>query len=170
MSQGQAPGAVMAPTGSTTTTDADPLAPKAPEQKKTRFSARAKEESAKKAQLKAAKVNEKVSAKPVPMTADETTTQKTQAAPLGLNGDTAKKPKKQKVKGAPKERIQNAPPKPPPPPLEETPAKAPNRGTPLEGTPSADRPAPSAAPAPAAPAPTAPASGDTPAATQPPTN
>jgi len=36
-----------------------------------------------------------------------------QSAPLGLNGDTATKKKPKKVKGAPKERIQEAPPAPP---------------------------------------------------------
>ena len=41
------------------------------------------------------------------MTADEKAAQQLQAAPLGLNGDTVKKKKKEKVKGAPKERLQD---------------------------------------------------------------
>src|SRR5207302_744141 len=54
-----APGAVMAPTQSSTqlsaTSDADPLAPRPPELKKTRYSARAKTEAADKAAAKAVK-------------------------------------------------------------------------------------------------------------------
>jgi peptidyl-prolyl cis-trans isomerase SurA len=106
-----APGAVMAPTQGTTqlsaTSDADPLAPKAPEAKKTRYSARAKTEAADKATAKAAKAKEKAAITPPPISTVEKTTQQTQAAPLGLNGDTVKKQKPKKVKGAPKERLQN---------------------------------------------------------------
>ncbi len=68
---------------------------------------------------KARKVKEKAAATPEAMSAEEKATQQTQAAPMGLNGDTAKKKKKVKVKGAPKERMQDRP-KPvdtaPPPP------------------------------------------------------
>jgi peptidyl-prolyl cis-trans isomerase SurA len=144
----EAPGTAIAPVNgnnqvsSTSDTDPnyDPFAPKATEQKKTRYSARAKDEAAAKAKAKAQKAAEKAAAAPPPAAPDETVTRQTQAAPLGLNGDTAKKKtKKVKVKGGKKERLQNKPPAPPPPPPEEIPSKAPDRGTPLEGTPGAGK-------------------------------
>ena len=86
------------------------------------------------------------------MTADEKSAAQTQAAPLGLNGDTVKKKKKTKVKGAPKERLQNqekqAPVAAPTPEPTVNPALGPAPGAPTP---------PPAAPAPTAPAPTAPA-------------
>jgi peptidyl-prolyl cis-trans isomerase SurA len=102
---------------------------------KTRFSDRAKEYNAAKKTAKVKKVNEKVAAGPVAPTAEEKATEKAQAAPLGLNGDTSKKKTKKapKDKNAPKERLQNQAPKPPAPAPEETPAKAPDRGTAQEG-------------------------------------
>jgi peptidyl-prolyl cis-trans isomerase SurA len=117
-----APGTAIAPidqtaTGGVTTTadaGADPLAPKAPERAKTRFSQRAPVEAKVKAKTKVAKAEAKVAdATPVPLTADQKAAQQVQSAPLGLNGDTAKKKKKAKVKGAAKERIQAQPPAPP---------------------------------------------------------
>jgi peptidyl-prolyl cis-trans isomerase SurA len=64
----------------------------------------------KKATTVTPKKAEKALAKPVPMTAEEKAAAQTQAAPLGLNGDTTKKPKKaKKVKGQPKERMQDKP-------------------------------------------------------------
>jgi peptidyl-prolyl cis-trans isomerase SurA len=174
MDAGAAPGTAIAPIeehaqGSSSSTSADPFAPKATEQKKTRFSDRAKTEKVVKAKAKATKAKEKAAEKPAPAGAEEKATQQAQAAPLGLNGDTVKKKKKAKVKGGPKERLQNKPPAPPAAPPEEIPSKAPDRGTPLEGTagagrtaaPTADRTTlPSAtAPAPGAP----PDSGPTPA-------
>ena len=106
-----------------------------PAEGKTRYSARAKQVSAEKKTAKLKKVNEKVAAAPVAATPEEKAAEQTQAAPLGLNGDTSKKKKKQpKDKNAPKERLQNKAPTPPPPPPDETPSKAPNRATPLEGT------------------------------------
>lgn len=160
-----APGAAIAPVESTTqmsstSANDDPLAPKVVSVGKTRYSARAKDEAAAKEQKKIAKVREKIASAPPPVTSDEKATQQTQAAPLGLNGDTAKKPKKTKVKGAPKERLQKKEKEAPAAPPEETPAKAPGRATPTEGTPAADRPAaapdsttlpPATAPAPGAP-------------------
>jgi peptidyl-prolyl cis-trans isomerase SurA len=139
-----APGTAIAPVSSVSDTDADynPLAPKAPERKKTRYSARAKTERAQKAKAKTVKAQEKAASAPTPMNSVEKATQQTQAAPLGLNGDTVKKKKKKKVKGAKKERLQNQAPKPAPPPPVETPSKAPDRGTPLEGTPGAAKPVP----------------------------
>jgi peptidyl-prolyl cis-trans isomerase SurA len=144
-----APGTAIAPlqgsqVSSTSDTDSDynPLTPRAAPLKKTRYSDRAKTEKAEKAKVKAVKAKEKAAAAPPPASADEKAAQQTQAAPLGLNGDTVKKKeKKVKVKGAKKERLQNKAPEPPPPPPVETPSKAPGRGTPLEGTPGADRPA-----------------------------
>jgi peptidyl-prolyl cis-trans isomerase SurA len=126
-----APGTAIAPIDQTatngamaTTADvsADPLAPKAPERKKTRFSDRPPVETKKiKAAKQTAKVEAKVAATPVPLTAEQTAAKQVQSAPLGLGGDTATKKKKAKVKGAPKERIQQAPPAPPAPKPEATP-------------------------------------------------
>jgi peptidyl-prolyl cis-trans isomerase SurA len=165
-----APGTAIAPleqseqAASTSATNADPFASKAAPQGKTRFSDRAKEEKVAKAKVKAAKVKEKVAETAVPVTADEKASQQLQAAPLGLNGDTAKKKKKKKrEKGATKERLQNKPAGPAPPPPVETPSKAPDRATPLEGTPGAGKAAPTSdnttLPPVTAPAPGAPASG-----------
>ena len=118
---------------SSSDTGPNPLDAKAPATGKTRYSARAKTVSATKKAKKEKKVNEKAAAVPAPPSAEEKAAAQTQAAPLGLNGDTSKK-KKKKVKGGPKERLQNKPPTPPPPPPQETPSKAPDRGTPSEGT------------------------------------
>ena len=144
-----APGAAIAPTESSTTqfsasSDPDPLAPKPVTTGKVRYSARAKTEKATKAATKVVKTNEKAIATPVAATAEEKATQQTQAAPLGLNGDTAKKKKKVKVKGVAKERIQQKPKEPAAPPPEPAPYRNPQSDG---GT----------APAPTAPAPTAPA-------------
>jgi len=175
-----APGTAIAPTESSTqvssTSDSDPnpLTPSAPEQKKTRFSSRAKQEKAAKQTAKAKKSAEKIAAAPVAADDAEKSAQQTQAAPLGLNGDTAKKQKKKKVKGAAKERLQNKPVGPAPAPPDETPSKAPNRGTPMEGIRPPVKPAadsttlPPADAAPQTGAPTAPDS--TPPAPTPPQN
>jgi len=113
-----APGTAIAPTESTTqisaTSDPDPLAPKTAVTGKTRYSYRAKTEAADKAAKKAAQQKEKIASRPAGPTADELATEKTQAAPLGLNGDTATKKKPQKEKGAPKERLQDKDTKPAP--------------------------------------------------------
>jgi peptidyl-prolyl cis-trans isomerase SurA len=175
MDAGVAPGTAIAPleggaqASSTSSSDADPFAPKATEQKKTRFSDRAKTEKVVKAKAKVTKAKEKAAETPVAASVGEKATQQTQASPLGLNGDTVKKKKKTKVKGAPKERLQNKPPAPAAAPPEEIPSKAPDRGTPLEGTPGAGKAAPATSdkttlPQAAAPAPGAPPdSGPTPA-------
>ncbi|NYF79500.1 peptidylprolyl isomerase [Granulicella arctica] len=156
-----APGTAIAPIdqSSTNTADANPLTPVAPAQKKTRYSARAKQVAVAKKQKKVAKVKEKSLAAPTPMTAEEKAAAATQAAPLGLNGDTAtKKKKKKRAKGAAKERLQNQQQKPAPPPPDEIPSKGPDRGTPLEGTAGqgAAKPAPDTTTTPPAPAPTTP--------------
>jgi peptidyl-prolyl cis-trans isomerase SurA len=126
MGSDAAPGTAIAPidqtaTGTVATADGDanPLSPKAAERTKTRYSQRAPVETKAKA---AAKVEEKVATTtPAPLTADQKAAQQVQSAPLGLNGDTAKKKKKVKVKGAAKERIQEQPPAPPAPKPEATP-------------------------------------------------
>jgi len=106
-----APGSAIAPVeGSTSvlaSSDADPLAPKTVSAGKTRFSSREKQVRAEKVPTKEAKVREKIAAKPAGPDVLEATTRKAQAAPLGLNGDTATKKKREKVKGAPKERLQD---------------------------------------------------------------
>jgi peptidyl-prolyl cis-trans isomerase SurA len=135
-----APGTAIAPVegsgqvSSSANMDPNPLDAHAPVEGKTRYSARAKQVSAEKQAAKLKKVHEKKVATPAAPTPEETAAEKTQAAPLGLNGDTSKKQKQPKDKNAPKERLQNKPPTPAPPPPDETPSKAPNRATPLEGT------------------------------------
>lgn len=131
--QAIAPGAVMASNGAANETanlQDNALTLQAPVQKKTRFSAQAKVEKDKKANTVTARQAEKVIAKPVAMTAEEKAAAQTQAAPLGLAGDTVKKLKKPaKVKGAPKKRLEDKPvaPKPVAPTVDQTanPALAP---------------------------------------------
>jgi peptidyl-prolyl cis-trans isomerase SurA len=136
-----APGAVMASNGNAAPESANlqdnPLTPQAPAQKKTRFAATYKEAQAKKASTVTLKQQEKVIAKPVAMTTDEKAAAQTQAAPLGLAGDTTKKPKKVKrKKGQPKERLEGKPaadaakPAPPPPDQTVNPALAPTAVSP----------------------------------------
>ena len=149
-----APGAAMTTAQSTTqiasTSDENPLTPTAPVQQKTRYSARAKTEKAVKASTKAAKAKEKAAITPPPMTTDEKAAAQTQAAPLGLNGDTVKKKKKTKVKGAPKERMQDKDNQAP----VAAPAPEPTVNPALGAAPGAPTPPPAApAPAPTTPAP-----------------
>jgi peptidyl-prolyl cis-trans isomerase SurA len=90
----------------------DPLAPVAAPEHKTRFSSRAKEVAVAKKQDRSFKAKEKAVSAPIPVSEEEKSTEKVQAAPLGLNGDTARKKKKAKLKrkkGDPKERMQEAP-------------------------------------------------------------
>ena len=143
-----APGAVMASNGNapeSANLQDNALTPQAPVQKKTRFAATFKEAQAKKASTVTVKQQEKVIAKPVAMTTDEKAAAQTQAAPLGLAGDTTKKAKKPKrVKGQPKERLEDKPaadaakPAPPPPDQTVNPALAPTAVSPT--------PAPAATP------------------------
>jgi peptidyl-prolyl cis-trans isomerase SurA len=118
---GQAPGAAMAPTESVTTIttgvgnepDAELAEAKEGPAKKTRFSAHESDAEEATAKAKLAKAEVKATARPIAATQTETVSEKVQAAPLGLNGDTTKKPKKPKHhKGDPKERLQDAPAKP----------------------------------------------------------
>jgi peptidyl-prolyl cis-trans isomerase SurA len=169
MGSNAAPGTAIAPVD-TTSTDVgpNPLDAKAPPAGKTRYSTRAKQVSEEKKATKAKKAKEKVVAGPVALSSDEKAAAQTQAAPLGLNGDTVKNSKKKKQpkdKDAPKERLQNQPPKPPAPKPEETPSKAPDRGTPQEGVlPSAPK-----TPDTTVPPTTPPAAPQTPPTTPPPT-
>ncbi len=171
---GQAPGAAMALGESTTTistgnaietadADTDPLAPKAAPQKKTRFAQREVEQNEKGLETKLNKAELKASNRPVVADKQATTAEKLQAAPLGLNGDTAKKTKPKRVKGAPKERLQEQPSKPVDngptiaptanPALVNTPAAVQHTDTPAKTVPSSDQTTlpPADTPAPGAP-------------------
>jgi peptidyl-prolyl cis-trans isomerase SurA len=90
--------------------DVNPLTPtvEAPT-KKTRYASREKIVLAEKKAAKRRKAKEKAAATPEPESVQEKADLKAQGAPLGLNGDTAKKKKKKKVKGAKKERLENKP-------------------------------------------------------------
>jgi peptidyl-prolyl cis-trans isomerase SurA len=97
-----------------------PLNPVA-EQKKTRYSDRAPvEDKARRDAAKEAKAKQ-LAAVTAPLPADEQVQQKVQNAALGLGGDTATKKKAKKVKGAPKERLQEQAPAPSAPKPDATP-------------------------------------------------
>ena len=101
-----------------TNLDDNVLAPKAPVKEKTRFAARSEEHKEKAAKVLNAKQLEKVNSKAQPMTAEEATAAKVRSAPLGLGGDTSKKPAKVKPEpGAGKERLEDKK------PVEAAPAK-----------------------------------------------
>ena len=108
-----APGAVIASNGASAAAESanlqdNALTPQAPERKKTRFAATEQSVKEKKATTITAKQAEKALSKPIPMSTEEKAAAATQAAPLGVAGDTTKKPKKPKrVKGQPKERLQD---------------------------------------------------------------
>jgi peptidyl-prolyl cis-trans isomerase SurA len=116
---GQAPGAAMAPSESVTTIttgvgteDTDTVATNVPHAK-TRYAAHESEAEIADAKAKLAKAEQKATARPVAATPTQSAAEKVQAAPLGLNGDTTKKPKKPKhQKGEAKERLQDTPAKP----------------------------------------------------------
>ncbi|HEY5380631.1 MAG TPA: peptidylprolyl isomerase [Acidobacteriaceae bacterium] len=156
--EGQTAGAAMAPTDTMTSittgtgfdeNNVDALAPKAGPEHKTRFSSRERLNEEKRAQETLARAEAKTSARPVAPTPEENTTEKEQAAPLGLNGNTGKH-KKVKHKRAknepktPKERLQEKP-----KPVDNTPQIAPTVNPALGGTSTA----PAAAPAAKQPAP-----------------
>jgi peptidyl-prolyl cis-trans isomerase SurA len=112
---GQAPGAAMAPTESVTSittgtgvdADADPLAPDSGPQKKTRFAAHQTDAEEATAKARLVRAEAKATIRPTVAAPVEDATEKHQAAPLGLNGDTTKEAKKPKRrKGDPKERLQ----------------------------------------------------------------
>jgi Parvulin-like peptidyl-prolyl isomerase len=107
-----APGAAMTNSeeSASQAADVNPLTPTvAAPTKKTRFASREKIVLAEKKAARRRKVREKAAAIPEAASAQEKADLKAQAAPLGLNGDTAKKKKKKKVKGAKKERLENKP-------------------------------------------------------------
>jgi peptidyl-prolyl cis-trans isomerase SurA len=133
-----------------TADDEDPLAPKAVSHGKTRYSDRAPIEAKEKAAAKAAKVKQKIAAIPPPPTPEEKVALQEQNAPLGLNGDTATKKKPKKVKGAPKERIQEKAPAPPAPKPEATPIppkSVRDNGEPTVAPPPSNLPPPATPPA-----------------------
>jgi len=100
-----APGTAIAPLESDNSSDANPLAPKTVAKAKTRYSDRAPVIKLRKEKAKTTKAADKAAATASPMTDEEKAATKTQASPLGLNGDTTKKKKKHK-KGEAKERLQ----------------------------------------------------------------
>ena len=152
-----APGTAIAPVQGedqvVSASEADPLAPQQPVFGKKRYSDREKEVQAAKKAKQAAKVKEKAIETSIPVTSEEQATQQTQAAPLGLNGDTAKKQKKKRAKGEAKERIQKKVKEPAGPAPEPMPYRTPPADT---KTPSSDNstvPATTAPQTPVAPAP-----------------
>jgi peptidyl-prolyl cis-trans isomerase SurA len=175
-----APGQAIAPLESSSTaalTDADPLAPKAPPAKKSRYSDRAPEVKVRKEKTKQAKVEEKKIATPVAMTPAEIAARQTQAAPLGLNGDTATKKKHKRKKGEEKERLAPKPKDPNAIPQRNPDGTYPTPYKPAATVPATKSPSagdttlpPAAAPAPGAPqsSETAPATPNTPIPTAPP--
>jgi peptidyl-prolyl cis-trans isomerase SurA len=133
---GQAPGVAMAPTESVTSIttgvgadpDADALAARPGPQKKTRYAAHESEADEAAAKAKLAKAEAKATTRPVAAAPVEDATEKHQAAPLGLNGDTVKKQKAPKrKKGEAKERLQEKA-KPTDPPAPVAPTVNPNLG------------------------------------------
>jgi len=144
-------GAMMTPADSSTNlaANAEPDVPPVTERRKTRYSDRAPTEAQTKAKAKAVKAQEKAISTPAGPSAEEKATEQAQSAPLGLNGDTASKKKPKKVKGAAKERIQEAPPTPPAPKPDMTPI--PPKSVRENGEPAA-APAPTNLPPVAAPA------------------
>jgi peptidyl-prolyl cis-trans isomerase SurA len=138
-----APGAAMTNSeeSASQAADVNPLTPVAPEPTtKTRYASRQKIVIAEKKAARKRKVKEKAAATPEAASTQESADRRTQSAPLGLNGDTAKKKKKVKVKGAKKERLENKPKPstaPPPPPA---PTVNPSLGEGLGTAPAATQP------------------------------
>ena len=127
--QGEAPGVAMAPTDSVTTistgtgvdADTDPLASKEGPQKKTRYTSRQTEAEEQRAENKLSVAEAKATLRPVAAPKEENATEKHNASPLGLNGDTeAKQPKKKRKKGEVKPRLQEKPKPAAPAPVEPT--------------------------------------------------
>jgi len=137
-------------------TNDEPIGPPAPAPRKTRFADRQAEMASAKAQQKATKLKQRTQMVAPALSSEDKTTQQTQGAALGLNGDTATKKKKKKVKGEPKERMQQAAPAPPAPKPEATPI--PSRSVRQNGEPEV-APPPANLPPPATPS----SGGSTPA-------
>lgn len=109
--------------------DVNPLTPPPPPEKKTRFSHREDIVQAEKKADQARKAKEKAASTVAPVSAQEQATEKEQAAPMGLNGDTAKKEKPKKVKGAKKQRLENKPQPSNTPPTQPAPTVNPSLGS-----------------------------------------
>jgi peptidyl-prolyl cis-trans isomerase SurA len=110
---GQAPGVAMAQTNSTSIStgtgvdpDDNPLTPQEAPTHKTRLSQRQVQENDAHLQSKLNKADAKAAVRPVKADVQTDASETHQAAALGLNGDTAKKVKKKRKKGDPKERLQ----------------------------------------------------------------
>ncbi len=159
MLPGAAPGAAMTtPDQTASASDVDPLAEATTAKGKTRYSDRAPIEKKAKSDAKVAKAKQKVAATPAPLTAEEKTKQQLQDAPLEPATNTSKK---KKVKGEPKERIQEKAPAPPAPKPDATPIppkSVRDNGEPVVTPP----PNPSTLPPVTAPAPGAPVDTTTP--------
>ena len=123
----------------------NPLNAAAPEQKKTRFAARAVEEKQKKATTLSSKKREKILAKPVAATAEESATEKIQAAPLSAagNDESKKAPKPKRQKGQAKQRLEDKPATPAPTAPTVAPTANPNLA-PTDMTPPSNKPKPTA--------------------------
>jgi peptidyl-prolyl cis-trans isomerase SurA len=102
--------------------DTDALASVEGPAKKTRFSSQQTQAEVDRAKNKLNKAETKATIRPVAATSTQTNTEKVQAAPLGLSGDTVKKkPKAKRKKGDEKERLQSTPkPVAPPTPIAPT--------------------------------------------------
>jgi peptidyl-prolyl cis-trans isomerase SurA len=145
---GQAPGVAIAPTEVTTSittgtgadADNEEVATNNAPQKKTRFAAHESEADEAAAKAKLARAEAKATTRPVPVTPVEDASRKVQSAPLGLNGDTTKKPKPPKrKKGEEKERLQEKP-KPVDTPVVVAPTVNPNLGAPATTAPATTTP------------------------------
>ncbi len=115
----------------------NPLTAQAAPDHKTRFASRQTQTNEKKAELKLASAEVKVSKRPVAATPEESADEKVQAAPLGLAGDTAKKKKTKhkREKGQAKERFQEQT-KPVAAPTPVAPTVNPTLGTSATGAPA----------------------------------
>jgi peptidyl-prolyl cis-trans isomerase SurA len=139
---GVAPGVAMSPTEAITSITtgtgadeetADPFAPKDGPHKKVRFTAFEAQAQEKSAKDKLAKAETKAEMRPIAETPAEDATEKEQAAPLGLNGDTVakKKTKHPHVKGEAKERLKEKAKQPKETPNTVAPTVNPNLATPV---------------------------------------
>ena len=142
---GQAPGAAMEPAESVTSIttgtgvdaantadNGDPLGPVSGPEKKTRFSSEQTKAEVDRANTRLAKAETKATIRPVVATREQSASEKEQAAPLGLNGDTVKKKNKAKApKGEKKERLQEQQ-----KPVVVTPTVAPTVNPAIAGAPS----------------------------------
>jgi peptidyl-prolyl cis-trans isomerase SurA len=109
---------------------------------KTRYAAHESDAEIADAKAKLAKAEQKATVRPIAATPTQSVAEKVQAAPLGLNGDTTKKPKKPKrQKGEAKERLQDATTKPVEAPVQVAPTVNPSLATGSGVAPSTPPPA-----------------------------